>query len=60
MVVAMPPSRVANPMGSRIPEADCFARSDAPIKIGSNMTTMGVLLRNARLTAPTTSMARRE
>lgn len=41
-----------------MPEVDCFARSETPINIGSSMTTMGVLFKNALNEAPSTSVAR--
>ena len=60
MVVAMPPTSVAKPMGISTPEADVSVRRHTLMRIGSSRTTMGVLLTNADSTAPTTSVARKE
>ena len=57
MVVAMPPTRVAKPMGIRILLGDLLVRRHTDMRIGSNSTTMGVLLIKAERTAPITKVS---
>ena len=57
MVVAMPPTRVAKPIGISTRVGEALARRHALMRIGSSSTTMGVLLTKADSTAPTTSVA---
>lgn len=47
-------------MGSRMPVEDCLARNDTPMRMGSSITTMGVLLRKALQMAPTSRVARND
>ena len=47
MVVLMPPTRVAKPIGISMPEAGVPVRSDTLIRIGSSSTTIGTLLTKA-------------
>jgi len=47
MVVVMPPTKVASPMGSSIGDESVFVRSATLIKIGNSKTTIGVLLTTA-------------
>lgn len=56
IVVAIPPSSVASPIGMRMADAGLFARSDTLTRIGSSRTTIGVLFTNALNTAPTISV----
>ena len=60
MVVAMPPTSVAKPIGISTLVAGALARRQALMRIGSKRTTTGVLLTNADSTAPTTSVASKE
>ena len=60
MVVAMPPIRVARPMGIRMDEGCVRLRSATLTRIGSSMTTMGVLLRKALSAAATMSVSSRD
>ena len=56
IVVDMPPTIVASPIGSMTPDTGNLARSDAPTRIGINNTTIGVLFMNALSIAPATSV----
>lgn len=56
MVVLMPPTSVAKPIGINIPEADVFVRNETLIRIGSNSTTIGTLFTKALSIAPTISV----
>ena len=58
MVVDMPPTIVASPIGSITSETGNFERSEAPTSIGISSTTIGVLFMNALSMAPATSVAR--
>jgi hypothetical protein len=60
MVVAMPPTRVAKPMGRRMPDGDDDVRRQTLMRMGSSRTTMGVLFTNADSTAPTMSVIRND
>ena len=60
MVVAMPPTSVAKPIGISTPAADWPVLRHTLINMGSSKTTMGVLLTKADSTAPTTSVAAKE
>ena len=57
IVVLMPPTMVASPIGSSTPEVGVPLRTDAPISMGSISTTIGVLFMNALSTAPTSNVA---
>ena len=57
MVVTIPPTRVASPMGMRMADGANLLRTATPTSMGSSMTTMGVLLRNALSTPLATSVA---
>ena len=59
IVVDMPPTIVAKPIGIMTPETGNFARSDAPTRIGMSNTTIGVLFMNALSTAAATSVISR-
>ena len=52
MVVVMPPNRVASPIGINMPDAFVFVLTATETKIGSNKTTIGVLLIKALKIAP--------
>jgi len=56
MVVAMPPTKVAKPIGIRILVGDLLVRRQTDMRIGSNSTTIGVLLIKAESRAPTTKV----
>jgi hypothetical protein len=56
MVVAIPPTRVANPTGIKMREAEDPVRKHTLIKIGRNKTTIGVLLTKADKTPPRMSV----
>ena len=58
MVVAIPPTRVASPMGIRMADGANLLRTATPTSMGRSMTTMGVLLRNALSTPLATSVTR--
>ena len=60
IVVAIPPTSVANPIGRRMREAEEEVRRQTLIRIGNSSTTMGVLFMNADNTAPTMSVARND
>jgi len=47
MLVLIPPTSVAMPMGINKPDELVFVRIETEIKIGNNRTTMGVLLTKA-------------
>ncbi len=53
MVVAMPPTKVAKPIGMRTFEGDLLVRRHTEISMGNSNTTIGVLLTNADSTPPT-------
>ncbi len=53
MMVPLPPIRVAKPMGISVAEAGALVCAARLIRIGSSMTTMGVLFMNALSTAVT-------
>jgi hypothetical protein len=57
MLVLMPPTRVAKPMGINMPEDDAPVRNDTLISIGNNNTTMGTLLTKALRKAPMMSVS---
>ena len=54
IVVDMPPTMVARPIGIITPETGNLERSDAPTRIGMSSTTIGVLFMNALRIAPAT------
>ena len=56
MVVDIPPTIVARPIGSMTPETGNLDRSEAPTSIGMSRTTIGVLFMNALSTAPATNV----
>lgn len=58
MVVTVPPITVARPKGMSTPEGEDLALSVTPTRIGSSMTTIGVLFTTA-LSAPATTMVKR-
>ena len=60
MVVVMPPTSVAKPIGIRMLEADLPVRSEMLVRIGSNSTTIGTLLTKALKIPPTISVSSRE
>ena len=60
IVVLMPPTSVANPIGISTLDAGVLVRSDTLIRIGSSSTTIGTLLTNALSTPPITSVNSRE
>ena len=57
MVVAMPPTSVASPIGIRMPDALVPARSETLTRIGSSNTTIGVLLTKALSRPASTSVS---
>ena len=57
IVVPIPPTKVAKPMGNRMPEVGLWFRMAAPISMGSIKTTMGVLFIKALRKAPRISVA---
>ena len=56
IVVHIPPTSVAKPIGINTPEGERFVRNETLTKIGNSSTTTGVLLINALSTAPSTSV----
>ena len=60
MVVALPPNKVANPMGMSTDEAGFPVRKETLIRIGRNRTTTGTLLIKALINALTTSVSSKE
>jgi len=60
MVVAMPPTSVAKPIGISTPEADLPVRRLTLTRIGNSSTTMGVLLTKALRVPPTTRVSNSE
>ncbi len=56
IVVDMPPTMVARPIGSMTPDTGNLDRKDAPTKIGISSTTIGVLFMKALRMAPATNV----
>ena len=60
IVVHIPPTSVANPIGINTPEGERLVRKETLIKIGSNSTTTGVLFTKALNTAPISKVRSKE
>lgn len=60
MVVHMPPTSVAKPIGINTPEGERLVRNETLTNTGSSSTTTGVLFINALNTAPITSVSNKD
>ena len=60
MVVAMPPTKVAKPIGIRTFDGDLLVRKQTEMSMGKSNTTIGVLLTKADSMPPTMRVSRRE
>ena len=58
ILVAMPPTSVANPIGISTVAGELLFLMQTPIRIGSSRTTTGVLFTNADSAAPTSRVIR--
>ena len=56
IVVAIPPSKVASPIGNNVPEGERPVLKATLTKIGSNKTTIGVLFTKALRIAPVSNV----
>ena len=58
-LVAIPPTRVAKPMGIKTSEGELLLLEQTPINIGNSKTTTGVLFTNADSMAPKIKVIRK-
>ena len=57
IVVLIPPTKVAKPIGNKTPEVEDLLLTVAPMSMGSINTTIGVLFIKALRTAPISNVA---